>query len=208
MSGIKSIIRFYQSEEPSNPKYSDIWYNPYIDMSFIWTGDEWLRVRGERWGPGSDYGYSLGGANPDRTYIQRILFPFNSGTASQVGTLISTENYFRAGCNSSNHGFSFSMQGYFGTQIHRISFPFDSGVSSNVGNISYSVRLIASCNCSTYGYSMGGEMTGDAFMTNIDRIAFPHDSGAASHTGNLSSSKRALSLKLMSEPKGSSIVTL
>jgi hypothetical protein len=71
--------------------------------------------------------------------IERITFPFNSGTASNVGSLSTTRRESSA-CNSSIHGYI--CGGYDGTNyistIDRISFPFDSGTASNVGNLSTS----------------------------------------------------------------------
>jgi hypothetical protein len=74
-----------------------------------------------------------------RSYIDRIAFPFNSGTALYVGNL-SGNKYYTSGCNSTNYGYC--MSGNTGSTyistIDRITFPFDSGTASNVGNLTTS----------------------------------------------------------------------
>jgi len=141
-------------------------------------------------GTGYDYGYCMGGYGGSYlSTIDRITFPFDSGTATHVGNL-SGIRYYAAGCNSSNYGYC--MGGYDGSNylstIDRITFPFDSGTATYVGALS-GVRTfgIIGCNSSNYGYSMGG-MDGGNYTT-IDRITFPFDSGTATHVGNLSGSR-------------------
>jgi len=132
-------------------------------------------------GTGYDYGYSMGG---DST-IDRITFPFDSGTATHVGNLSGSRHY-AAGCNSSNYGYCMGggEGSNFYSTIDRITFPFDSGTTTHVGNLSGARRDAAGCNSSNYGYSMGGMDGGNC--TTIDRITFPFDSGTATHVGNLS----------------------
>ena len=129
-------------------------------------------------GTGYDYGYSMGG---DST-IDRITFPFDSGTATHVGNLSGSRHY-AAGCNSSNYGYS--MGGVSLSTIDRITFPFDSGTATHVGNLSGTRQEVIGCNSSNYGYSMGGYDRSNYLFT-IDRITFPFDSGTATHVGNLS----------------------
>ena len=53
-------------------------------------------------GPGSNYGYCMGGFNGTVTsIIDRITFPFDSGTASAVGNLSGTR-YYSAGCDGTD----------------------------------------------------------------------------------------------------------
>ena len=74
------------------------------------------------------YGYSMGGNDlGNYTTIDRIAFPFDSGTASHVGNLSGSRRY-AVGCNSSDYGYSLGgLYGGNNTSIDRITFPFDSG---------------------------------------------------------------------------------
>ena len=69
--------------------------------------------------------------------IDRITFPFDSGTASHVGNLSGSRNN-SAGCNSSTHGYCMGEYGGGNrlSTIDRITFPFDSGTANHVGNLS------------------------------------------------------------------------
>ena len=79
----------------------------------------------------STHGYFAGGQNvsTDLSSIDRITFPFESGTASNVGTLSTLSHNFGA-CNDSEHGYVFCGGIYLGSDrssySERISFPFDS----------------------------------------------------------------------------------
>ncbi len=89
----------------------------------------------------STHGYCYGGrsnAAADTSRIERIIFPFASGIASNVGNL-SGSKYSTSGCNSTNYGFS--AGGYRSSYlsiIDKIIFPFDSGTANNIGNLSQS----------------------------------------------------------------------
>lgn len=88
----------------------------------------------------SNYGY-LPGGQIDTAYsstVDRITFPFNSGTSTVTGNL-TISVYGQGGCNSTNYGFS--MGGYdesYYFNVERITFPFDSGTASLVGSLSSS----------------------------------------------------------------------
>ena len=79
--------------------------------------------------------------------IDRIDFPFNSGTASNVGNL-SISNYLVSGCNSSNYGYCMGRN----SSINRVLFPFDSGTSTNVGNLSYTSMMPVGIDSTDLGY--------------------------------------------------------
>jgi len=145
-------------------------------------------------GTGYEYGYAMSGHNESNysSAVDRITFPFDSGTATHVGNL-SINRGWSAGCNSSNYGYCMGGYGLNAVSIiDRITFPFDSGTATHVGNLSSTNRNIAGCNSSNYGYIMGGydEINHNHYST-IDRITFPFDSGIATHIGNLSGSKFA-----------------
>jgi len=147
----------------------------------------------------SNYGFSLGGTNstsPDHAglnEVDRIAFPFNSGTSSSVGFI--TEFRSQGSClNSSEHGFycagwqeisSFPV--YF-SYIERMSFPFNSGSAVLNGFISTEGWNTAGCNSSRYGYISGG-FNGAIKYSNIERFTFPFNSGISSPVGVLSGSK-------------------
>ncbi len=151
----------------------------------------------------SDYGYIGYGAFYDGTRIStidRITFPFDSGTASHVGNL--NHSGYRSTCvNNSNYGYfcgRYYDQSVYdnSSQIERITFPFDSGVSSIVGNLTNGRNNTASCNSSNYGYIFGGYVyygSGDSnneSYSSIERITFPFDSGTATYVGNLTKINR------------------
>ena len=144
----------------------------------------------------SKYGYVCGAEIDESaesfSTVDRITFPFDSGTASHVGNLSSKRGYI-SGCNSSNYGYTFGGQTYstqydYHSYIDRFSFPFDSGTATHVGNLNYTKIVVATNNSSNYGYCCGGSVSGAQFSI-IDRIAFPFDSGTATHVGNLSKTR-------------------
>ncbi len=156
LKGIKGITTFIQNTEPTNPSRGDVWVKPGHVSKKVYSRDKWNRpawldmVSGAVYGPGSDYGYSLGGADDEnyQTIVERITFPFDSGTASHVGNMSGTR-YHNAGCNSSNYGYSLGGTEENGTDartiIDRITFPFDSGTSTHVGNLSSTRYQNAGC---------------------------------------------------------------
>jgi len=128
---------FIQSTTPTSPEYLDTWYNTDTKIVKIYGCSGWESFA--TFEPGvCNYGYSMGGYDGSNyvSTIDRITFPFNSGTASHVGNL-SGEIRNSAGCNSSNYGYCMSgySSGYLST-IERITFPFNSGTASYVGNLS------------------------------------------------------------------------
>ena len=89
-------------------------------------------------------GYLCGG-NIDPGFndlsIERLTFPFNSGTTLVVGTLNNSVQ-LSMGVNSSNYGYNMGGHIDDGTNIsnvERIVFPFDSGTAFMVGNLTRSV---------------------------------------------------------------------
>jgi len=71
-------------------------------------------------------------------FLSRIVFPFNSGTASVVGNLSVSRRYIDTGLNSVQYGFAiggYNLSGTVLSIIERIQFPFDTGTASNVGNL-------------------------------------------------------------------------
>jgi len=145
-------------------------------------------------------GYSFAGTNSaasdylGTSTIDRIVFPFNSGTSSVSGYLFQHRRSRLGSFNSSEHGYAASgwfKQGvgylYF-TSIERVSFPWHTGVATIVGNASVSGYKEACCNSSRYGYMMGG-FDGSIKYSIIDRVSFPFNSGTSSSVGSLNSSK-------------------
>ena len=140
----------------------------------------------------SIYGYCMlgdsGGYSLSYSIVDRIAFPFDSGTANQVGNLTIASTHLGAGFNSSNYGYCSGGQTGPSTYIStmdRFAFPFDSGTANHVGNLSSDRGYAAGCNSSDYGFSMGG-YSGSSTYSIVDRVNFPFDSGTASHVGNLS----------------------
>jgi len=147
----------------------------------------------------SSQAYIFGGTNsvsPDyagTNIISRITFPWNSGTANDIG-LINMARSKMAGFNSSQHGYTaggwFRITGnnVYVSFIERISFPWNSGFAVIEGNSSYEGYKTASCNSSRYGYMMGG-YNGSIYYSTIDRVQFPFNSGSSSALGSLTGSR-------------------
>ncbi len=137
----------------------------------------------------SNHGYICSGDGPTpyplRSYINRMEFPFDSGTADNVGNLSGSKKSCES-ANSSNHGYI--MGGYdaslYNSIIDRITYPFDSGTASNTGNLANSASAGCGVNSTQHGYYAGGY--GTTGNSAIERFAFPFDSGTAGVVGNLS----------------------
>jgi len=82
----------------------------------------------------SSYGYSMAGDDGAKTHaVERLTFPFDTGTASIVGNL-SRSKHEMAGHNCSTYGYVMGgIHTTLSSQIERIAFPFDSGTAIIVG---------------------------------------------------------------------------
>ena len=152
----------------------------------------------------STYGYVCGGYNDSTlvlfSIIDRFQFPFNSGTANQVGNLSGSRGYLSAN-NSSTYGYVCGGYNHYNgplSTIDRFQFPFDSGAVNQMGNLSGSRIWLNANNSSIYGYVCGGYndsylSTNGSRLSTIDRFQFPFDSGTANQVGNLSGSRSRLS---------------
>jgi len=138
----------------------------------------------------SSYGYIVGGdtwriSGTDYSYIDRVQFPFDSGSSTVCTSHLDTHRRYCFGLNSSSYGYT----GGYPSQadIVRFLFPFLSGNAVVVGSLANGIRWREAVNSSTYGYIYGG---GDGWISSsysyIDRILFPFDSGTATYVGNLS----------------------
>ena len=155
-----------------------------------------LRLIVQQYGSGSNYGYVCGGwyggSGINFSTIDRFQFPFDSGTANQVGNL-SGSRYWPSANNSDIYGYV--CGGYSSgtlSTIDRFQFPFNSGTANQVGNLSVSRSHLSANNSSTYGYVCGGDSGGNNYLSTIDRFQFPFNSGTANQVGNLSESRYAL----------------
>ena len=198
LKGIKGIDTFVQNTEPSTKYNGDVWIRPGKQSKLVWSRDKWNRpfwkdvVSKILWGAGCEYGYVCGGY--DATFalstIDRIKFPFDSGTATHVGNLSTAKGATSSSCNSSNYGYNCGSTSI--STIDRFTFPFDSGTATHVGNLNDSrKRSVGTCNSSNYGYicGQGYEYQNGTDFSVIERITFPFDSGTSSVVGNLSESK-------------------
>lgn len=122
--------------------------------------------------------------------IHKILFPFDTGTATNVGIVTSATQRYGGGFNSSNYGFYHGgavSDSVSNSRIERVSFPYNTGNMAVVGNLSVSKTQSATCNTTGFGYSMVGlnNVSGGAYYSSIDMIQFPFDSGVSIGIGNL-----------------------
>jgi len=140
----------------------------------------------------SQHGFAIGGTDStsgsvEISSIDRITFPFSSGTASVVGNILGAKRG-SAGCNSSQHGYS--MGGYSDSTalitysyIERIAFPFNSGTSTHNSLLSKGGYNNGAFNSSQYAFTFGlSEASVNSF---VDRFMFPFNSGTSAVVGNL-----------------------
>jgi len=145
----------------------------------------------------SQHGYSIAGSSHELytaciSSIDRITFPFSSGTASVVGNIITARGRGSA-VNSSQHGYS--MGGFYVVEVpygqysvsyvDRILFPFNSGTSTQNARLSFPTSNSSSFNSSQYAYTTG---INTSPTSSINRFSFPFDSGIASIVGSLAQS--------------------
>jgi len=138
----------------------------------------------------SQHGFISGGYYEDATAvmhldsIERIAFPFNSGTASSVGSLTEPK-ISSSSCNSSQHGYT--IGGNDGTAtisvVDRVEFPFNSGTAAHVSNMGRTGQNAGSFNSSQYGFTIG--LAAGVNHSYVDRFSFPFNSGTSSVSGNL-----------------------
>ena len=143
LTKVKGVTHKNVGTPPPTDQLSDydVWWDA-VNKEF--------RVRKDsKWVSDYGYGYGVGGLNTvSISYIDRITFPFDSGTASVVGNVSGTRTY-GSSSNSSVHGFC--MGGYetsYLTTIDRIIFPFNSGTSTKIGNLFASRYAASGCNSS------------------------------------------------------------
>ncbi len=181
-----------QSVEPSNMTIGMTWYDTSAGKMEVSNGtglDNFEDVGGGGTpGPGSEYGFICGGYRGSiRSTIDRITFPFDSGTATHVSDL-TVARYYLSANNSSDYGFICGgIDGTYLSTIDRITFPFDSGTATHVGDLTGAKNQLSANNSSNYGYICGG-YTGSNLST-IDRITFPFDSGTTTHVGDLTDTR-------------------
>lgn len=142
----------------------------------------------------TNYGYIVGGdqfnsdAIPTVLYseVERLKFPFDSGTTNIMGNL-SYSGLGIGALNSSNYGFGcggcITLAYATSSFINRLDFANDAGNMINVGNLSTSDFYKSGINSNIAGYLLGGNN-----VSNIDKIIFPFDSGLSSVVANFSSS--------------------
>jgi len=148
----------------------------------------------------TEYGYNIGGYTDSNAVstIDRIKFPFNTGSAINCNNLASAVKQLSS-CNSSTHGFIMGgiddADAVLYSTIDKFEFPFNDGVVSNVGNLAdYSFRKSAGLNSSSYGYNVGGVVdTGSTAAKIIDRFDLSYDTAGASDVGNLSGTNSTMS---------------
>jgi len=191
VNNLRSGAKFTQAIPPLNPKQNDVWYDISAKLYKVYNSGEWELIfnKTASGSPGGNYGYILGGYSGDHiSTIDRMQFPFDSGTTIQVGYISSNRNAFYC-CNSTNYAYTVGgdvgTTGVYVSIIDRIEFPFDSGTATNVGTISHNASRATACNSSNIGYAMGGRIALTSDISGIDELIFPFDSGNATATSNL-----------------------
>ena len=193
ISQFKKKVKYVQSVEPTNPQVGDSWFDTSTNNLRIYTGLSWSSI----WvkDSGIPYGFSMGGNNAiiGVSIVDRFDFPFDTGNASQTGSLSSARNDGGNTCNSEMHGFFFggfitATLDYVST-IDRLDFPFHLSTGMVRGVLTQEKSAMGSCNSSTYGYIFGGWNKATGSATNrMERISFPFDTGNSIQRGNLAAS--------------------
>ena len=159
-----------------------VYYQADASGVFVKAMGAWQRVSG---GSGASYGFiggynTGGGGASTNSSVDKLMFPFDSGTMSVVG-LLSRSLYGGASVNSSVHGFittGLNGGGTAQTITDRIAFPFDSGTSTVVENITNSRYYATGFNNSIYGYIACGSMPSGAPTSTVMRMDFPFNVGS------------------------------
>ena len=99
-------VNYVQNITPVGPNVGDTWFNPLDGKTQKFVGgisNSWgLMWVNKGYGPGANYGYNMGGyASVYLSTVERITFPFDSGTASIVGNLSASKRYV-AGCDGTD----------------------------------------------------------------------------------------------------------
>jgi len=134
----------------------------------------------------STHGYDCGGSTSGGThlkYINRVGFPFDSGTATNVGQSVNA--LFSGGYNSSLHGFMNSIQSY----IEKITFPHNAGTFTTTRGCQTSRMFYAGMKSSINGYALGGLIVGTTQTSSVEKIIFPFNSGTSNYEMSLSENK-------------------
>ena len=134
----KKGVEKTQGVNPIQDSHGTTWYDNSVNHVKVHDNSQWKKFS-SLVQMGENYGYCMGGYNcsSSLTTIDRIEFPFDSGTASHVGNLLEIFERMPAGCNSSNYGYCMGgFNGNYFSTINRITFPFNSGTATHVGNLS------------------------------------------------------------------------
>lgn len=173
---------YIQCKTPPHPEEGETWYNFCTNTVLIYNSYTWKELFSEA----GNVGYIPGNASGNLSSIDKLQFPFNSGTTTVVNNL-TTSRHHSAGCNSSQHGFfigGFPTGSIPTSIIDRMSFYNDSATMTIPCVLSQALGFINSCNSSLHGFIMSGTKEGEnAHVTNISRITFPQDSGTAVNVG-------------------------
>lgn len=140
----------------------------------------------------SQHGFSINGkvgVSTDTFFssIERITFPFSSGSASVVGNILGSRSHSSA-CNSSLYGYSiggYSSDVNIYSYVERILFPFNSGTSSHNSLMARTGFYNTSFNSSQHAYTCQLTSSSVSTISTIDRFLFPFNSGVATVVGNL-----------------------
>lgn len=161
-------------------------------------------------------GYVSGGTNSDESAdystVDRIAFPFNSGTGS-ASTILDYNKRYVAGCNCSLHGYVIGGVRSTNTVYHNIVkqwFQFENYTyTTSVGNLSGSIARYGSTgvNSSLHGYIMGGTngVNATTHISTIDKFSFSHQNGVSTNVANFSGTDYASRLLNMTNEEGNDV---
>lgn len=186
VSGVRSIISYFQTYVPVNPIIGDIWYNPYDKSMKRWDGTEWFEMKVGIYNSNKS-GFMAGGdfgSGSNNMQVERYYFSADSfGVVS--GHLRRESPDQAAGCNSSEAGYIMggSDTGFVGgtTDIDALDFPWGDSTSSLVGSLGVAMEWSSGFNSSTAGYCAGGTTDETASITSSYKLTFPFSGSTTSH---------------------------
>ena len=200
LSGIQSIISYYQDAEPNIGSASpgEIWYSPLLREAKIFSDGSWKPIEITPLTPGHLYGVICGGwstATTETAICDKIVFPFDSGTASSTGD-ISVAKFHGAACSSSQYGYFMGGAPADNSapvsSIERFEWPFDSA-AIETGDLTTARHGAIGCDSSTHGYCMSGTTAvanvGGSVISSTERMLFPFSGDQIVVKGDLATAR-------------------
>jgi hypothetical protein len=178
---------------PSNPKQFDTWFNPTDGYTRIYNGLSWKYLIGPNGSTTIGEGFSFGGvtaAGVKTSNIDKVAFPFDSGTANSTGNMTQS-NTTPSGVNSSLYGYLYIADNgtLATTSIDKLTFASQGNSYTNVGCLAIGRIYTKAFNSSTAGYNCGGANYVGTAISSVDKLIFSTDSTNSAIVANIAGSR-------------------